>query len=166
MIAEKNLTLTSLPDYARVWVYQADRLFTEAEVKEIAELGSQFVQGWASHGKDLSAALDVIYNRFVVLAVDEQVAAASGCSIDSSVGWIRGIQEKFQVNLLDKMNITFRDKNEDIQLLHLNDFRDLLDSKQLDENTVVFNNLVANVGEFKSSWETTISNSWHKQLLP
>ena len=163
---ETSLNIFQLPNHARVWVYQSNRALSHEEVEAIETSGDQFIQGWASHGKDLSGAIDVIDNHFIVIAVDEQVASASGCSIDSSVGWVKSVQSQLGVDLLNKMNIAFVADDNSIKILPLNDFRDLLDAKQLDGETIVFNNLVPNVGDFKSGWKTSINNSWHKQFLP
>ncbi|MGK0407842.1 MAG: hypothetical protein ACJAZH_001667 [Roseivirga sp.] len=46
------------------------------------------------------------------------------------------------------------------------DFRAALEAGEIGENTIVFNNLIENKGQLKRQWETTLSNSWHKQWLP
>ena len=81
--------LNKLSDSARVWIYQSNREFTDSESQEIREAASQFVQSWKAHEVQLLAAAEVLYNRFIVLSVDENIAGASGCSIDKSVKFIR-----------------------------------------------------------------------------
>jgi hypothetical protein len=48
------------------------------------------------------------YNRFIILAVDQDVQSATGCSIDASVEFIQSLEQKYKVDLLDKMNVTFK----------------------------------------------------------
>ena len=42
-----------LPDDARVWIYQANRPFTNDELNELKPQMDNFLQQWTAHGKDL-----------------------------------------------------------------------------------------------------------------
>jgi len=157
-------TVQTLPDHSRVWVYQSNREFTDTEVAEIQAQGQAFVGGWAAHGQKLAAAFEVVYNLFIVISVDEKMAQASGCSIDASVGLIRSIQQDYQIDLLDRMNITYRDAN-GVSMVKLPVFQQMLDKGELNAETIVFNNLVQNRKELVEQWEVPLAQSWHRQLL-
>jgi hypothetical protein len=43
---------------------------------------------WAAHGTSLVSSYQLKYNRFIILAVDQDVQSATGCSIDASVEFI------------------------------------------------------------------------------
>ena len=49
--------------------------------------------------------------------------------------------------------------------LHLNEFRTLVEKGTLNENTIVFNNLVSTKEEFEKNWEVPVEKSWHMQLI-
>ncbi len=153
-----------LADHSRVWIYQSNRALSNDEVTEIKNYGKQFIDGWAAHGSDLQAAFEVFDNRFIVLFADETQVKASGCSIDSSVRFIKDIQNAYQLDLFDRLNIAFVASNR-IDTLRMTDFQNALANGNLDENTMVFNNLVETKGEFMSSWKVPIKESWHNQLL-
>lgn len=153
-----------LDNDSRVWVYQSNRKLTAEEVKEIKLSGNQFIAKWAAHGKALNAAFEVFYNRFLVLFVDEIQAQASGCSIDSSVHFIKQIESHFNLDLFNRMQICFRDE-EVIKDLPLNEFRAKLENHEISEETIVFNNLVETKADFMKAWEVPIELSWHKQLI-
>ncbi|MEL6976420.1 MAG: ABC transporter ATPase, partial [Bacteroidota bacterium] len=72
----------ALPDESRVWIYQSNRSFTEAEITEIKEGLAQFLTQWTAHGSELKAGFTIKYKRFIVIALDQSLAGASGCSID------------------------------------------------------------------------------------
>ena len=78
-----------MPSDARVWVYQSNTILSDAEVNTIKNEGAHFISDWAAHGSNLKASFDVLFNRFIVIAVDEQQATASGCSIDKSVKFVK-----------------------------------------------------------------------------
>jgi len=153
-----------LPDHSRVWVYQSSRNLTDEEVNEIKAHGSKFIDSWSTHGTELVAAFEIFYKRFIVLFADEQQVKASGCSIDSSVRFIKDIQHAYQIELFDRLDIAFR-TNGTIDSLRMNDFQMALDKGQLNENTIVYNNLVETKRDFEDKWEVSIKESWHAKML-
>ena len=66
------------------------------------------MDNWSSHGQSLEASFITRYNRFIIIAVNQNVQAATGCSIDASVQFIQSLEQKYNVDLLDKMNVTFK----------------------------------------------------------
>lgn len=160
MLADFN----DLPETSRVWVYQANRSFSEEELTELRSLLDEFITQWTAHGSQLKAGYDLPYNRFIVIALDQSQASASGCSIDASVRFIQALEEKFEVELLDKMNVSYK-QGEFIAYKPLQDFRKMAKDKAVSGNTIVFNNLVTNKHEYLNHWEVPASESWHKRFM-
>lgn len=153
-----------LPDEARVWVYQANRPLTEEEAGAFRAEVEAFLKEWTAHGADLRAGCHLPYNRFVVIGLDQDVNAASGCSIDASVRFIQGLEKKYDITLLDRMNVTYR-QGEYLAYKPLSDFRKMAKDKAVSGKTVVFNNLVNNKREFENDWEVPASESWHSRFF-
>ncbi|MEY5042142.1 MAG: hypothetical protein RLZZ414_1701 [Bacteroidota bacterium] len=149
---------------SRVWVYQSNRFFTNDEVGQLHSILSNFTQSWAAHSKPLKATYTLLSNLFIVLMVDENYGMASGCSIDSSVAVIKKINETFGVDLLDRLTISYEENNQ-IKLLKMFEFQDAIAQNKVNENTIVFNNLVQNKQDFEQNWRVELKNSWHKNLL-
>ena len=154
----------TLPENSRIWIYQANRSFTDQELAEIKKLLNDFITEWTAHGAELKAGFEIRYNRFIILALDQHLTAASGCSIDASVHFIQQLEKKFNVDLLDKMNVSYK-QGEYIAYKPLADFKKMAKSKAVSKNTVVFNHLVANKGEYLSHWEVPASESWHARFM-
>lgn len=154
----------NLPNESRVWIYQANRKLSDYEVAEITELSNDFLSKWTAHGAELQAGLEIKYNRFIVIGLNQANASASGCSIDASVHFIQSLQEKFDVDLLDKMNVTFY-SGEYIAYKALTDFRKMAKEKSISKNTIVFNNLVNTKAEYLENWEVLAVESWHNRFL-
>lgn len=154
----------SLPDTSRVWIYQANRSFTEEEIQEISNKLSVFLEQWTAHGSDLRAGFEIKYRRFIVIALDQEQATASGCSIDASVHFIQQLEKDYNVDLMDKMNVSYK-QGEFIAYKTLTDFRKMAKQKAVSRNTIVFNNLVTNLSEYKENWEVPASESWHSRFL-
>jgi len=153
-----------LPDTSRVWIYQSDREFTKNEIVRITEKLKSFVSNWKRHGEDLKASYKIEYNKFIVLSVDENYNDVSGCSIDASVHIIKELQNEFQVDLLNKMNVSFKDGS-NINTVSLKDFKEFAKQQKIKANTVVFNNMVISKTDFEHAWEVEASNSWHAKFL-
>ena len=149
---------------SRVWVYQADKKLLDSEVQQIKTLLDSFTTGWTAHNNQLKAKAEIRYNRFLILIVDENQAGASGCSIDKSVNFMKQIGEQFNINLLDRFNLAYRD-GEEVLSAPRNDFEELLKNGHITTNTIVFNNMVQNLTELQTKWEVPFKDSWHIQLF-
>ncbi len=153
-----------LPDSSRVWIYQANRSFSEEELQEIKTATDVFIEQWTAHGQDLKAGYEIRYNRFLILALDQQVAAASGCSIDASVHFIQELEKKYNVSLLDKMNVSYK-QGAYVAYKPLLEFKKMAKAKSVSPKTIVFNHLVTNKGEYLEHWEVPASESWHARFM-
>lgn len=154
----------NLPEDSRVWIYQSNRKFSDVELAEIESELILFVEKWAAHGNELEASYLLKYNRFIILAVNQEIQQVTGCAIDSSVSFIQNLEQKYQVELLDKMNVTFRN-GEYIAHKSLLDFKKMAKEKAVTSNTIVFNNLVNNIEEFNENWEVPAGDSWHSRFF-
>lgn len=154
----------TLPEESKIWIYQSNRKFSDEEFAEIESDLQSFVEGWSAHGAGLEASFQLKYNRFIILAVNQEVHPASGCSIDSSVAFIQSLEQKYDVDLLDKMNVTFKN-GEHIAHKSLIDFKRMAKEKAVTENTIVFNNLVNSIEEFNENWEVPAADSWHSRFF-
>ncbi|MBT8327478.1 MAG: ABC transporter ATPase [Bacteroidia bacterium] len=154
----------TLPEHSRVWIYQANRSFSETEISEIEEKLNTFIEAWTAHGQDLQAGFQIVYKRFIVIALNQNLNAATGCSIDASVHFIQELEKQYEVDLMDKMNVSFK-QGDFIAYKSLIDFKKMAKDRAISKNTIVFNNLVTNISEFKENWEVPASESWHNRFL-
>ena len=153
-----------LPEEARLWIYQSNRPFTEQELEEIKPSIENFLTTWTVHGADLLAGYLIKYKRFIIIGLNQDLNKASGCSIDASVRFIQELEKKYGVDLMDKMNVTFK-QGEFIAYKPLSDFKLMAKNKSVSGNTVVFNNLVVNKADFEENWEVPASESWHSRFI-
>jgi hypothetical protein len=154
----------NLPQESRIWIYQSSRKFSDEEVADIEKDLMQFIENWSAHGTSLEASFTIRYNRFIILSVNQEFHPATGCSIDSSVGFIQNLEQKYSVDLLDKMNVAFK-QGEFITYKTLLEFKKLAKDKSVSENAIVFNNLVNTIEELNEGWEIPASESWHSRFF-
>jgi hypothetical protein len=153
-----------LPEESKIWIYQSNRKFSDQETEEITQACHNFIENWAAHGTSLTASFLVKYNRFIVFAVNQDVQNTTGCSIDASVHFIQSLEQKYQLDLLDKMNVTFKN-GDHIAHKSLIDFKKMAKEKAVTGNTIVFNNLINTIAEFNDHWETPAFESWHSRFF-
>ena len=154
----------TLPEDSRVWIYQANRSFTDEELEEIRHKLNVFVENWTAHGADLEAGYSIEYKRFIVLGLNQNSNKATGCSIDSSVHFIQQLEQQYNVDLMDKMNVSYK-QGEFIAYKPLMEFKKMAKDRAVSGNTIVFNNLVNTIAEFKEYWEVPAKESWHSRFL-
>jgi len=94
-----------LPLDSRVWIYSSNRELTQEESEKIQINLSDFIKKWSTHGLAISADSAVLLNRFLVIAADENRLSASGCSIDSSVRFIKQLGQEFKVDFFDRLKV-------------------------------------------------------------
>lgn len=149
----------TLPPDTRVWIYQSTRLFTNDEVLQIEQQADSFVNSWTSHGRTMQAAVEVFFNLFVVVFADEQVAMASGCGIDKSVKFIKDLEIQFSTELLNRMQVAYVDDTK-IKFLPLPKFEQQFKEGKVNEQTLVFNNLVNTKSDLTNKWIVPLISSW------
>ena len=154
----------TLPETARIWIYQCNRSFSDGELDEVKTELTTFLEQWTAHGSDLKAGFEIPYKRFIVIGLDQSNSSASGCSIDASVHFIQKLEQQYKVDLLDKMNVSYK-TGAFVAYKPLKDFKKMAKEKAVSAKTVVFNNLVATKKEYEENWEVPASDSWHARFM-
>ena len=153
------VSFEEIADQARVWIYQSDRKFTNSETNALEEGAKTFAEQWAAHGTGLTASAKVLHNQFLVLAVDESAHNASGCSIDSSVSFVKSAEKEFGINFFDRTRVAFL-LNDDIYLESIQNLKEKIENEIISKDSLTFNNLVGTIGEMKANWLLPAKETW------
>lgn len=151
-------------DNSRVWVYQSSRPFSEKEELEINEQLYQFYAQWQAHGAPVKGWAKLLFRRFIVMMADESDVEVSGCSTDSSVRIVKSIERQYEVNLFDRLSITFLVKGQP-EVLPMGQVQYAIDKGYISGDTLLFNNLVATKGDLFRNWLQPLSFSWLKDRV-
>jgi hypothetical protein len=155
---------TKLSPNSRVWIFQADRELSAVENKAISNELLQFVENWLSHGTLLKAYYKLLFNRFIVFFADEEGDNMCGRAIDASVRFIKELEKKYSVTLLDRSRVAYI-KDGKAEACSLNDLGQQIEEGKITAETEVFNNLVSTKEEFETSWTVSLLNSWHRSYI-
>ncbi len=156
--------LIALDDQSKVWIYQADRFFTDDEMDEIIPAIRQFVTEWVSHSNQLRAYGNLFHHRFICLFVDETNSHASGCSIDSSVRFIKEIGRKYDVDLMGRTEFAYLYEDE-VHSIAMQSLSDAVQKDKIQMDTLFFDHNVKTKVEFLAEWLQPLKDSWHKRFV-
>ena len=149
---------------SRIWIYQANRPLSTDELAQIEGILQLFLSNWKRHGEPLKASFKIVYKQFIILGVDENYRDVSGCSIDASVQIVKELESRFKIDLLNKLNIAFKD-GQNINTVSLKQFKEFIGQNKIQSDTIVFNNMISSKKELEDSWEVEANKSWHSRFF-
>lgn len=154
-----NIIPSNFSDNARVWIYQSNRPFSEKEENEINEQLYQFYVQWNSHGEPVKGWAKLLFRQFIVIMADETEVMVGGCSTDSSVRVVKSIERQYNVNLFDRMTLTFLVKDK-AEMLPYEQVQYAIDKGYINNDTIFFNNVAGTKKELIENWMVPLSKSW------
>jgi len=158
--------LIALDDRSRVWIYQSDQELSDEARYEIQDYLLQFLSQWTAHHEELKSYGNIFHNQFLTLFVDETTASASGCSIDSSVHFVQQLGQKYNVDFFNRMIFSYLDEEQKkVITLSKDDFKQAYANDIINDETLVFDNLVKTKGQFLTEWVKPLNDSWHKRFV-
>jgi hypothetical protein len=157
LIAMPVVSFDSLPDSARVWIFGSDKQLNEDAAQTLVRDVSDHLADWKAHGEPLTVGSQLLDDRFLVIAVDQNTAGASGCSIDGLFRVLQAVQSKLGVNLVGGGRLFYRDNHGEVQCAPRTDLDDLRASGAITRDTVVFDTTITDLGTFRRKFEGTLA---------
>lgn len=154
-----------LSDSSKLWVFQSNKIISPSNQKLLINEIPPFLNDWSSHGSEIKSSFEIRYDLFLIVSVDEEINSASGCSIDKLTNFIIHLSNEIGVDFFNRLNIAYKADSEKITLQSLSDFKTLISDGKINEESIVFNNLIKTKKDYIEHWEVQLKNSWHKTLL-
>ena len=136
-------------DESRVWLYTANRAITPTEAHFVQENLEHFASSWKAHSTPLKAKACLLHEYTIAFVVDQSTANASGCSVDSSVRFVKELGKELNIDFFNRLNVVVEDANGN-RKLHA--YRKL---KELTQSTY-YNPLVDTLKDLKTNWQSAI----------
>ncbi len=153
-----------MPDTARLWVYALDHDLAPAEAASVKEQMETFADNWAAHQQPLRAAVAIERNRFLLLAVDEQYNAVSGCAIDHSARLIEKIESQVRGQMLDRGRIHYQHETS-IRTAPFLKAKSLVLAGEITPQTTIYDHTVGTVGDFRHRFAQRAADSWLRRFF-
>jgi len=154
----------TLSSEAKIWIYPSSRKFYQQEIERLQNQLQNFVENWKKEDKNFKGSYQLLHNRFIVFLVEKSICPLNFEDVNKQVQFILQLQNEYKVNLLDKMNVCFKQGNY-IQYKDLKAFKKLLKNKAVSNKTIVFNHLINTKEELENYWEVPITESWYNQFI-
>ena len=156
----------TLPDEARLWCFGASRVLDDAEAENVRNEMERFVEEWTAHRRDLRAGFTLADHRFLLVAVDESLTGASGCSIDALMGQLRTLGTLLSADFLDSLPVWFRAADGSVEMFSRADFADSARAGRVSGETPVFDLTAGRLADLREGrFEAPASLTWHRSLL-
>ena len=157
--------LLSFPDESRVWIYQGNKTIPQEDVGRVNAQLIDFAEQWTSHNIMLKATAGLLHDRFVVLVVNQDVAGASGCSIDASVRYVKALGDQYGIDFMDRQLLTYLTPEDEVREVHMHGLSDLYTTGEVRDDTLFFDNLVQNKDDFLGRWLVPLEDGWMKRFI-
>jgi len=92
-------------DDSRVWLYNASRPISPTEAAFVQENLEHFASHWKAHSTPLKAKACMLNEFTIAFVVDQSEASASGCSVDSSVRFVKELGKELEVDFFNRMQV-------------------------------------------------------------
>lgn len=145
------MNFESLDNNARIWVYQADRAIRPEEVETIQQAINNFASEWNAHGRELTAAGTIIDDHFIVLGVKDGFDDVSGCSIDSSIRFVKEVGQKMDIDFLNRLRILTQDENGNLEYVSHGKLKEATDR-------MMYNTLISSKAELADNFKIKVSD--------
>ncbi|MDF2449842.1 MAG: transporter ATPase [Bacteroidota bacterium] len=148
----------------RVWIYTISKELSPEQVLQLKTRCEHFVEGWTAHDVSLDASFDLYENRLLVFKVNENKYNASGCSIDKQLRFVKELEQEFSVELLNRLMVAYEHAGR-VEVVKVSQIKDLLASKKITEDTLVFDNTITQSSELNTRWKQPLKSTWLNKYL-
>ena len=151
-----------LPDHGRLWVFPAGRGLTETEAEAVLGTVDAFLASWSAHGAPLRSGRELVDRRFLLVGVDVDAEAPSGCSIDALVNRLRALGADLGLSLIDHAPVWFRADSGDVRTSSRKEFRVLAGEGAVSPSVSVFDTSLTRIGQARAGGlERPAAQTWH-----
>jgi hypothetical protein len=153
---------SQLPNASRIWIYQANKLFTKTDEEILSTMLSSFLEKWTAHGNTLQAGFDLPFRHFIVIGLNEDAANASGCSIDSLFRSIQEMGAKTTIDFFNRNLIAFKEGDGIVLYPRTSVKEKVANAGAL---ALTFNNLVTTKEALSAGWVVPVKDTWLNRYL-
>lgn len=155
----------TLPDSARVWTFGSNALLSDEGTKTLLKGVDLYLADWKAHGAPLTVSREWRDGRFLVVAVDQSSAGATGCSIDGLFRVLQQLEGEVGASLVGGGRVFYRDAHAAVQSASRDEVPALVASGAIANDTVVFDTSLTDLGTFRACFERRAKDSWVRELL-
>lgn len=156
-----RIAFEELPNHGRLWVFPLNRSLNDAERAMVLGEVDGFLAQWAAHGVPLESGRELRDDRFLLIGVNEDAEAPSGCSIDALVNRLRTLGQDLGVSFIDHALVWYR-APDGVRTTSRPHFKSLAAEGVVTRETRVFDTSLTRIADLRAgALESPASETWH-----
>lgn len=156
-----RIDFDELPDHGRLWIFPSSRPLEEEELDRAVEVVDDFLAQWAAHGSPLRSGREVREGRFVLVGVDVDAEAPSGCSIDALVNHLRALGSEMDATFIEHGPVWYRE-GDAVRTATRAEFKKMAAEGEVTADTPVFDTTLTRISKLREGGlEKPARESWH-----
>ena len=147
-----------ISDDSRLWVYGSETKLTSEQKEYILQKIEDYLKDWEYHKKPLTAAVTILKDHFIIVALDSLEYGVGGCSIDSLQRILQELEKELNISLLNRLNVFCR----------IDDKIHCIPTTKLSENAnkeTLFYDLTIQKKSELSNWLKRIEDGWCATII-
>lgn len=153
----------SLPDDSRIWIFPSTRILDSNEEDVLLKSTLVFLAEWTAHNRSLTASAKVEEHTFLIVAVDESVTGASGCSIDKLHRFVREAESELGLRLMERLNVLL--PGNPLSIVHSSTIASLVASGELHSTSLVYDTTLTHMGQYRKQFKVPMNTTWLSRYL-
>ncbi len=149
---------------SKLWIFPSSRKFYPQELNDLNKKLVAFLENWNNKNIPLTCAYRLIYDRFIVIAVDTTSLILTIETHNNLTDFIQKLEQEYSILLMDKINVCYK-QGDFVQYKDIKDFKQMIKNKGVSPKTTVFNNMITTKEELSDFWEINIMDSWLSYLM-
>jgi hypothetical protein len=148
----------------KIWIYTLSKQLAAEQELELKTTCQNFVSTWTAHDVRLDASYELYKHRLLIFKVDEANYNASGCSIDKQLRLVKELEQKFDIELLNRLLVAY-ESNDEINVVKNNRIAELLENSIISADTLVFDNTITDAEDLKTNWKKPLGQTYLAKYL-
>lgn len=154
------------PDHARVWVYVAESPIPSDKQSGLLATIHGFLSSWRSHGRPVTAAAEIVANKFLLVSGYVASGDVSGCGIDASVRALDEAAQRSGLRWSSPLNLHFHHADGVVRSVPRGEFRRLAREGEISLDTDVYDPAVSSIADLRyGRFQRPASESWHSSFF-
>ena len=161
-----NSLFPGFPRDAQLWIYTTAQSLDETKCNAFLAQIRAFLSTWKSHGAPVTAAAEILDDRFLVVAAYLESDHVSGCGIDASTRAFDDAARSLDIRWEESLNVLYRTASGAVSSVSRQEFRRLAGSGEIHESVRVFDPSITSLGALRDgAFEMPASESWHARYF-
>ena len=161
-----RLLFQDQPDSALLWIYTSDQPITPVDQDQLLDSVRGFILSWTSHERPVTAQVEVLQDRFLIVSAHIPDGDVSGCGIDKLVHAVMEIPSEYGFAWLDGLQIVYKSGADEIVSISRSGFRTLVEEGSVSSETLVYDTSLHTLGELRRiGLERSAGESWHARVF-